>query len=568
MSILKEDYTMKSPSPLTRLAALCLLLTPIGCGDDPLADDEQADGRVGDPGPSPMRRLTRVDYNNAIFQIFGDTSQPAGAFVPEETALGFNNQAAALVVSPLLAEQYLTAAEELGARHAPDIVTGLASCQGATSIDGDCSTQAQAWVRSFGTEVFRRPLTEEEVTEWFTFFGDGATLDGSFNAEAGVELVIAGMLQSPYFLYRVEFGRGSPNADGVDELSPHEIATRLSFLFWNSPPDRILIDAADADELRTAEEVEDQARRLLRAPRAREAVKNFHRQWLELEKITEVLSGIGKDPEFFPDYDPAILPWLQQETEIFFEFAIFDSDASVDTLFTAPFTIVNAPLAEFYGFTAPGATEETFVRVELDPTKYSGFLTQAGLLALYAKPDRTSPVHRGKFIRERLLCQVPPPPPDVVPEAPDVDITKTTREQLEQHKVDPLCSGCHQMLDPLGLGFEHFDAMGRWRDLEHGLTIDSSGEFIATDDIDGPYDGAVAFGAKIASSQQVRDCIATQWFRFAHGRSETPEDDESLEQIRVAFTESDFRIQELLVALTQTDAFRYRRDPNLWNGGE
>lgn len=328
------------------------------------------------------------------------------------------------------------------------------------------------------------------------------------------------------------------------------------------------MDAADADELRTPAQIEEQARRLLRAPRAREAVRTFHRQWLGLSKITSVLTGIGKDPEAFPDYDPAILPHLQTQTEQFFEFAIFDVDASVDTLFTAPFTLVNAPLAEYYGFSAPTATEDQFVRVELDPTRYSGFLTQAGLLALYAKPDRTSPVHRGKYVRERLLCQVPPPPPDVVPEAPEVDITKTTREQLAQHEVNPLCSGCHSLMDPLGLGFEHFDAMGRWRDDEHGLAIDASGEVIGTADIDGPFNGAVELGAALAGSQTVHDCITRQWFRFAHGRAETDADAESLTRIRDAFAESDYHIQELLVALTQTDAFRYRRVPGLWTPAE
>lgn len=549
------------PSFTSRVLSSLLLLAAACNDDEPSQAPEE---KAGDPGPSPLRRLTRVEYNNAVFQLFGDTSQPANAFVPEETALGFDNQAAALVVSPLLAEQLLVAAEALAARHAPTIVAGLASCEGATSLDDACSTQAESWLRGFGQEVFRRPLADDEVAEWIAVFTDGAALEGGFDARAGVELVVAGMLQSPHFFYRVEFGRGEPNADGLDELSPHEMASRLSFLFWNSPPDRILMDAADADELRTREQIAEQARRLLRAPRAREAVRNFHRQWLGLSKITTVLTGIGKDTETFPDYDPAILPHLQAQTEQFFEFAIFDVDASVNTLFTAPFTLVNAPLAEFYGISAPTATEDQFVRVELDPTRYSGFLTQAGLLALYAKPDRTSPVHRGKYVRERLLCQVPPPPPDVVPEAPEIDLTKTTREQLRQHEVDPLCGGCHQLLDPLGFGFEHFDAMGRWRDDEHGLPIDASGEIIGTEDIDGPFDGAVGLGTALADSKTVHDCITRQWFRFAHGRAETEDDAESLAKIRESFEESDYRIQELLVALTQTNAFRYRRVPGLW----
>lgn len=537
-----------------------LLVATVGCGttDEPAAS--------GDPGPSPLRRLTRVEYNNAVFQLFGDPSRPADAFVPEETALGFDNQAAALVVSPLLAEQYLGAAEALAARHAPAIAAGLTTCQDAAALAGECGDEAKTWLRSFGAEVFRRPLADDEVDQWLTVFGDGATLDGGFAALDGVRLVVTGMLQSPHFLYRVEFGRGSPDASGVDELSPHEMATRLSFLFWNGPPDQILLDAAEADQLRTPTQLEQQARRLLRAPRAREAVRNFHRQWLGLQKISTVLASIGKDPALYPDYDPALLPFMQEEAEAFLELAIFDEDASLATLFTAPFTVVNRQLAEFYGLAAPAAAADGFARVELDPARHAGFLTQAGLLALYAKPNRSSPVHRGKFVRERLLCQVPPPPPDVVPEPPAVDITKTTRQQLEQHKVDPQCSGCHQLLDPIGLGFEHFDALGRWREQENGLAIDASGELIGTDDSDGPFDGAAELAALLAGSQQVRDCFTRQWFRFAHGRAETDADEQSLARLSGAFATSEYRVQELLVALTQTDAFRLRRAPGVWKG--
>lgn len=548
------------------ITLLLLFVASSACGGGD--DDRKPILESSDPGPSPLRRLTRVEYNNAIFQLFGDTTRPADAFVPEETALGFDNQAAALVVSPLLAEQFLDAAEKIAVRHGPAVLEALGECKGAGSLTGECSAAAKTWVRSFGKEAFRRPLTDEEVDEWFMVFSDGTTMGDEFSALDGVTLAISGMLQSPHFLYRVEFGRGQPDEDGIDELSPYEMASRLSFLFWNSPPDPILMSAADADELRTPEQIAAQARRLLRAPRAREVVRNFHRQWLGLRKITTVLAGIGKDVELYPDYEPSLLPLWQEEAEVFFESAIFDADASLDTLFTAPFTMVNKQLAEFYGYTAPSADADTFVKVELDPKRHSGFLTQAGLLALYAKPNRSSPVHRGKFVRERLLCQVPPPPPDVVPEPPEVDITKTTREQLEQHKVDPACSGCHQLLDPLGLGFEHFDALGRWRERENGLEIDASGEVIGTTDIDGPFDGAVELGASLASSQQVRDCVTTQWFRFAHGRAETDADDESLAQVRQAFASSGYRIQELLTALTQTAAFRYRRAPGDWKGEE
>jgi hypothetical protein len=184
-------------------------------------------------------------------------------------------------------------------------------------------------------------------------------------------------------------------------------------------------------------------------------------------------------------------------------------------------------------------------------------MTHAGLLALLAKPDRSSPIHRGLFVRETLLCQVPPPPPDIVPEAPTVDDSQTTRQQFTQHSQDALCKGCHQLMDPIGFGFEHFDGLGRYRDQEWGLDIDASGELVATD-VDGPYNGVVELAAKLGSSEQVKNCVATQWFRFGYGRAETEADTCAMDEIQAAFAAADYDIKELIVALTQTDAFRYR----------
>ena len=234
---------------------------------------------------------------------------------------------------------------------------------------------------------------------------------------------------------------------------------------------------------------------------------------------------------------------------------MFEQDANIETLFSAPYTMMNAELADFYGISGPSGVG--FERVDLDPTKYSGIITQPGLLALNAKPDRSSPIHRGKFVRQVLLCQDPPPPPDNVPEPPDVDESQTTREQFSQHSDDPVCAGCHVLMDPIGFGFEHFDGMGRYRALEWGLPIDASGELTATD-VDGDFNGAVELAAKLATSEQVKACIVTQWFRFGYGRFETEADECSVTELSSTFASANYDIKELIVALTLTDAFRYR----------
>jgi hypothetical protein len=366
------------------------------------------------------------------------------------------------------------------------------------------------------------------------------------------------MLQSPHFLYRVEFGAqdlADPLDGDVVPLTSYEIASRLSYLLWNTMPDVALFEAADADQLQTATQVEAQARRMMDTPRAREAVKNFHRQWLGLGLIEAHISANGKSAEIYPDYADYLLPLWRRETEAFIDHAVFEQNANVEVLFTANYTMMNKPLADFYGVTGPTTAE--FERVELDTAKYAGFLTHAGLLALYAKPDRSSPIHRGKFVREVLLCQAPPPPPDIIPKPPTVDESQTTRDQFLQHSADALCSGCHRLMDPIGFGFEHFDGIGRYRETEWGLAIDASGELIETDN-DGPYNGVVELAAKLAASDQVKNCVARQWFQFGYGRSETSEDACSVQEIQTRFAAADYDIKELVIALTLTDAFRYR----------
>lgn len=529
----------------------------IGCETAPAPADRPAscDGEI-QPGPAPIRRLTRVEYNNTVYQLLGDTSWPANAFPPDEEALGFDNQATALVVSPLLAEQYLSAAEQLAATHGPTLLQQLPACLGGSVDATRCTADAQAFIRNFGKLAYRRPLTEAEQSDYAQLFQEGTALgEEPYAPGVGVEMVVEAMLQSPHFLYRVEIGMPDPKGSDVVALTSYEIASRLSYLLWNTMPDTALFDAADADELRTPEQIEAQARRMMGTPRAREAVKNFHRQWLDLDDIQPRIAANGKDFDIYPDYRAKYLPLWQREAEDFFDYAIFEENASVQTLFTASYSMMNQELAEFYGVSGP--TGEAFVRVELDPNRYAGFLTQAGLLALHAMPDRSSPIHRGLFVRETLLCQSPPPPPDIVPEAPNVDESQTTRQQFAQHSADALCSGCHRLMDPLGFGFEHFDGIGRYREKEWGLPVDVNGELINTD-VDGPYNGVVELAQALAGSEQVKNCVATQWFRFGYGRVETEADTCSMDEIREAFAAADYDIKELIIALTKTDAFRYR----------
>jgi len=198
----------------------------------------------------------------------------------------------------------------------------------------------------------------------------------------------------------------------------------------------------------------------------------------------------------------------------------------------------------------------------MDPARRSGLLTQASLLAMHAKPDQTSPVHRGKFVRERLLCQViPDPPPNIDVSPPPYDPTLSTRERFAQHRDDSACSGCHALMDPIGFGFENYDAIGRWRDTDGIHPVDATGSFVSTHDLDGDFEGVVEMSDQLAGSEEVRACMAEQWFRFALKRVTGTRDYCSFTAAYDQFRESGWSIREFMVAIATTEAFAHRRVP-------
>jgi hypothetical protein len=515
--------------------------TPAGGGLDTKSECQKL-GTGLSPGPSPLRRLTRDEYDATVAELANDTSHPGRDFPPEARALGFNNIADAQTVTTLLAEAYKSAAEGIADR----ATKNASALLGCSETDGAC---VDSFIQRFGSRAYRRPITPDETQRLHAVWAWG---QANTTALDGVKMVLEVLLQSPDFLYRPELG-GAPAAPGVLHLSSYEMATRLSYFFRGSMPDQTLLDEAAADRLQTPAQVLAQAQRLLADPRARDTFKSFHRQWLDLDRT----STIERDPQVYPGYTDAIPGLLQQETESFIDHVIFEDGGKLSTLLTAPYTFANAALATFYGLTAPSGNG--FALVQTDPTQRKGLLAQGSLLALQSSSLQTSPVHRGKFIRENLLCQfLPPPPANLVITPPDVDKNSTTRQRFAKHSVDPTCAACHQQMDPLGLGFEHFDAVGRWRDTENGLPVDATGKLVMTD-VDGEFDGAAALADKLAGSQQVADCMMKEWTRFALGRSETPEDACSLEHTKAQFSGADHDIKQLVLALTQTDAFLYRK---------
>jgi hypothetical protein len=517
---------------------------------------------VGDPGPAPVRRVTRLEYDNTVRDLLGTSQRLGAGFPPEEVRFGFDNDAAALSVSPLLAEQYLDAAEVLAAEAVDTNWAALVPCDPATMGADACGQQ---FIAAFGQRAYRRPLDDDDTAVLTAVFDAGNATD----FKTGVRLVIETVLQAPKFLYRIEQGLPPTEFDvvvptpdvaagamaKVVRLDDWEMAARLSYMLWRSMPDDELFAAAQAGRLESPDGVAAEAARMLADPRARGMVTNFHDQWLRIGEV----DGVEKDAGVFPAFTPAVAGLLRTEAETFLDYVVWDGDGTLAAALTAPYTFVNGALAQYYGMTGASIpTGDDFVRVDVDPSRRAGFLTQGGLVALLSKANQTSPVQRGKFVREQLLCDDLPPPPagvDITP--PELSATLTTRQRFEQHSADPSCATCHHLMDPIGLGFERFDGAGMLRDTENGQPIDASGR-IDDADVAGPFDGVPDLAGKLAASGQVRDCAVRSWFRYGYGRGETAGDACTLQALQQAFAQGN-RIQTLLVALTATDAFLYRR---------
>ena len=489
------------------------------------------------PGRAPLRRLSHTEYRHTLDDLFGNpalTAEATAGFLAETESLGFRNNADFLHVLTPVAQRYMDAAETIADR----VAVGLTGCTDAACL--------QDWMRSFGRRVYRRPLTRDEGLAYDRLITAGITEDGP--AEA-VRWVVFTMLQSPNFLYRVELG--IPGAPGYTKVRGYAMASRLSYLLWQSMPDEPLLNAAASGRLQSSEDVLAQAERMLDHPRARRFYR-FFEEWLDLND----LPFIERDAAFGPL--GTLREDLAGETKAFINHIVWQTEnASLNELLTAPYTFVNASLASHYGLSDPGGAG--FERVSVDPSRRAGFLTQGAVLAVHDRPRRTSIVNRGLKIRTALLCQtVGAPPDDVQLSFPETTADLSQRERLAQHRVDPRCAGCHNLIDPMGLPFENFDALGRWRTVDDGgRAIDPSTEMTATD-FDGPVANAADLAQRLAESELVRRCFTTQLFRFAYGRRETADDACSQRQLDQAFAASGYSVRALLLALTQTDAFLYR----------
>jgi hypothetical protein len=455
-----------------------------------------------------------------------------------------------LTISSLHAEKYVLVSEAL-AKSAVQNLAAIDSCNTAAMGEDAC---AQAFAKTFGRRAFRRPTTANDEQALMAAYTAGRT-DGSY-AE-GIEVMIRAALQSPDFLFRLETTSPADATAALVPLSQFELATRLSYLIWATGPDDALLDAAQSGALATKDAVAAKAREMLADPKAKLAIANFFGQW----SSTNRLSITTKNTTTFPSFTADMQAAMQREMPAFLDY-VFSGDHTLRTLLTAPVAFVSGPLAQLY---VPGSAMGGATPVKLDlPASQgrSGILTQAGFMAVQGHPDQTSPVLRGKFVRAMMLCDpVPPPPDDVNITLPTVEQGATARVRFAAHEsAGASCKGCHTLMDPIGLAFENFDAVGQYRTTDNGQPIDVSGEITGMDEpaLQGAFVGVAEMGEKLAASQTVSDCMATQWFRFAAGRLELEQDACSLGTMRRTFATSGGDLVELVIAMTQADDFWFR----------
>jgi Protein of unknown function (DUF1592)/Protein of unknown function (DUF1588)/Protein of unknown function (DUF1595)/Protein of unknown function (DUF1585)/Protein of unknown function (DUF1587) len=499
-------------------------------------------------GPAPLVRLSNHQYLNTLMDLFPGIALPADKLtLPQESSTsGYSRVADVQAPSAALIDGLQRNAETVASIATTDLKKLLPCSPTDAATEASCG---RTFLARFGKQVFRRPLTDEETTRYLTRFEDARK---QWGFQSAITVLVSGLLQSPHFIYRPEFD--SVGATEPAQVNSHALASRLAYFLTDGPPDAALMATADSGALLDAKVVETQARRLMTTPRARLLVAEFHRQWLQLDKTKD----LKKAADLFPTFNTATASDLRQGVIGWLDKVFWDEGHTLSSFLTDNHALVNDALAPIYGVPTPGSKDLKWTEVPAD--QRSGILTQAGLLSAFAHQRNDAPVRRGVFVLDRLLCSAPPAPPtNVNTAAADsvVGSNLTTRQMLEQTHTVGACVGCHRSIDGAGFGFEHYDAVGAYRITESGQPVDATGVLIGTD-VDGPFNGAIELGQKLASSVQVQRCVSAQWLAFALATTHEQLDECVVEPIVQHFASEGQYLRELLVAVATSDAFRFR----------
>ncbi len=532
---------------ITALVASLACQGVIGDAGGPRADDDPSrPGATKDPletvAVSNARRLSREELDNAIGSLLYTNRRYASELLPEDDQeregfflhWPFDNRYTHQRSEKVLIQAYESLAREAALELLADSerLAQVVPCEPSGAEDAMCF---ETFVRTFGRRAFRRPLDNEEVARFMPLFAEAAEDNDFFSA---VDVTVRAFLQSPDFLYRVELGSPVDDHDGVRALDGYEIATRMAFFLWGTGPDEELLDLAADGTLESAEDRRNVAAMMLDAPEALDQVERFHAQWLGFRQLP---------------HSPELTTSMRLETRALLERTIFTEDAPYMDVFRSSDTYIDERLAEHYDMPSPG-DEPGFVDY-VDPAR-GGVLSHGTVLGAFNTGGDTSTTRRGVFVRERLMCQVIPPPPPTV-NVDDLPETECKSELLEVHQQGA-CGGCHALMDPVGWGLENFDLAGQYREHDDGnpdCAIDGMGE------LDGmAFRGPRELAGLLIASGDLDACAVLQVLRFALGREEQPEDEAFIDELTEPRVGRDWSFRELLIDIVANERFAYVRE--------
>jgi hypothetical protein len=508
--------------------------TGLSAPGTPLADCET-------PGPQLLRRLTSTQYENTLSSLFGG-DVPVQAVLTDAATNGFKIDADTLVVSNLDSELLMGYAETVAA-WAKD--NGRLTPFANNCLNADDVNCRRTFIQSFGLKAFREDLSDAQLATYDALFQE---LSGG-DFLAGAEMVATAMLQSVNMLYRREIG--VPSQAGQFSLKPFEVASQLSYLLTDGPPDAALLEAARNNALSTPEQLDAQAERLLGTEAGRQTLAGFIEGWVDIEG----LPAKAKDDNTY-NLSAAERDAMGEETRQLFADA-FETGGALEDLFTADYTFVNQTLAGLYGVT--GVTGDAFQKVALPANRPPGILGHAAYLTAHAQPENSSPVQRAFIIRERILCQDLPP----VPQNLDTNLDApgnfmTNRERYTEHSSNDVCYACHALMDPIGFAFENYDGFGRYREQENGVPIDASGSL---SDVPGgpiPLDGVDDLASYLGTSELVQSCLVRFWTYYAYGRDTWNDKRCNHDAVRREAGEDNFSLRSVLRGIIHAQHFTQR----------
>ena len=528
-------------------------------GDTSAASSGAETGVTGDTGdtgeepaipqvPAPtIRRLTEAEFRHSVQDLLGPVTLSAVEADAAQDGF-FAVGAARVALSPAGVAQYEGALGDATVEAFADPVA-LAQrlvCVPALLTETTCFRDT---IAKFGRRAWRRPLTGDEMERYTAIAATIGAESGS--ASEGLRYALWGILQSPNFLYRVELGTASPEDGGRRKFSAYELASRMAFTLWNTLPDEALLDAAEAGALADAAGISAQATRMLADPRAKQGVENFIAELYSLWLLDEKL----KDDLLYPEWTPTLRAAMRDELLMRIDDVVFTAPTDFLSLYDSRKVFVNNELAAVYGL--PASDPDVWRAAELpEDSPRKGLIGSGLILAMNSLPARTSATERGQFIAESLLCRtVPPPPPEVDTNLDKEEMgnePKTLREKLEPHRENPVCAGCHNITDPLGLALEHFDTMGRYREFDQGLVIDASG------DLDGlPFTDGAELASLLRTHPDAAGCLVRKLYTYAAAHPPYGSEAETLMGIEDVMVSAGNRFDQLLLALVTHEDFRF-----------